>query len=63
MTADRMKKEELPAMTDNEALDQIAATLGLWTTDPGNNPVTEVLTDIIANVQATGRKTNVPEGA
>jgi hypothetical protein len=50
-------------VTDAEALDQIAAMLGLWTTDPGNNPVSEVLADIVGYVQQTGRRTDVPEGA
>jgi hypothetical protein len=48
---------------DATALDQIAAILGLHTTDPGNNPVEEVLSDIVAYVQNTGRATDVPEGA
>ena len=49
--------------TDAEALDQIAATLGLYTTDPGNNPIGNVLSNIIGYVEYTGRATNVPEGA
>jgi hypothetical protein len=52
-----------PQTTDAAALDQIAAILGLYTTDPGNNPVAEVIADIVAYVQQTGRSTNVPEGA
>jgi hypothetical protein len=50
-------------MTDAEALDQIAAALGLYNTDPGNNPVDELIATINANVKQTGRATNVPEGA
>jgi len=50
-------------MTDASALDQIAGLLGLYTTDPGNNPVDELISDIVAYVQQTGRPTNVPEGA
>lgn len=49
--------------TDAGALDQIAGLLGLYTTDPGNNPVDELLNSIIGNVQQTGRSTNTPEGA
>ena len=49
------------SMTDAEALDQIAASLGLYNTDPGNNP--GVLVDIEGYVQQTGRRTDVPEGA
>lgn len=52
-----------PIFSDAEALDQIAAILGLYTTDPSNNPVSEVLADIVGYVQNTGRATNVPEGA
>ena len=48
---------------DAAALDQIAAILGLYNTDPSNNPVAEVLADINGYVQQTGRATNVPEGA
>jgi hypothetical protein len=51
------------SVTDAEALDQIAAILGEYTTDPENNPVSEVLADIIGYVQETGRPTDVPEGA
>jgi hypothetical protein len=50
-------------MTDAEALDQIAATLGLYATDPGNNPLVDVIADITSNVQYTGRSTSTPEGA
>ena len=50
-------------MNDKEALDQIAAILGLHATDPSNNPVAEVLADIIWFVKQTGRATDVPEGA
>ena len=50
-------------MPDSEALWRIAAILGLWTTDPENNPVEEVMTDIVSYTQATGRATDVPEGA
>ena len=53
----------MPTFTDAEALDQIAAILGLYTTNPGSNPVSEVLADITADVQNTGRATNVSEGA
>lgn len=49
--------------TDAAALDQIAGLLGLYTTNPSNNPVEELLNSIIGNVQQTGRATNVPEGA
>jgi glutamate 5-kinase len=48
---------------DAEALDQIADILGLYTTDPDNNPVAGVLNDITSYVQNTGRSTDVPEGA
>ena len=54
---------DMPTFTDAEALDQIAAILGLYTTNPGSNPVSEVLADITADVQNTGRATNVSEGA
>ncbi len=47
--------------TDAEALDQIAAALGLYTSNPGNNP--GVLADIIGYVQNTGRSTTTPQGA
>ena len=50
-------------MHDGEALDQIASLLGLYTTDPGNDPVEEVLADIASYVRLTGRSTTVPEGA
>jgi len=50
-------------ITDAEALDQIAAFLGLYTTDPGNNPVDELIADIVGSVQQTGRATDTPEGA
>lgn len=50
-------------LDDKDALDQISALLGLYTTDPANNPVAEVLADIIGYVQQTGRRTDVPEGA
>jgi hypothetical protein len=49
--------------TDAEALDQIAAFLGLYNTDPANNPVEGLLTDIDSYVQNTGRSTDTPEGA
>ena len=52
-----------PVFSDAEALDQIAAILGLYTTNPSNNPVTEVLAGITSYVQNTGRKTDVPQGA
>lgn len=48
---------------DAAALDQIAAFLGLYTTDPENNPVAELIADIVYWVQQTGRATDVPEGA
>jgi hypothetical protein len=50
-------------ITDEEALDQIAAALGLYTNDPSNNPVEELLADIRGYVQDTGRRTDTPEGA
>ena len=50
-------------MTDAQALDQIAAFLGLYVTDPENNPVDGLLSDITYCVQQTGRRTGVPEGA
>lgn len=50
-------------MKDADALDQIAATLGLYTTNPGANPPEEVISAIVGFVQQTGRPTNVPEGA
>lgn len=50
-------------MTDAAALDQIAAFLGLYNTDPGNNPVDELIATIDADVRATGRATNVKQGA
>lgn len=50
-------------MTDAEALDQIAALLGLHATDPANNPVDLVLNDIICYVAETGRRTDEAEGA
>ena len=50
-------------ITDAEALDQIAGALGLYTTDPGNNPVAELLATIVGYVQETGRATDTPEGA
>jgi hypothetical protein len=53
----------MDSMSDSAALDQIAAILGLYTTDPGNNPVAEVLADITYYVQQTGRPTDVPQGA
>jgi hypothetical protein len=50
--------------TDAEALDQIAAFLGLYNTDPANNPVEERLVGYIDSyVQNTGRSTDTPEGA
>lgn len=52
-----------PVFTDAEALDQIAGILGLYNTDPSNNPVSEVLADINGYVQNTGRSTDTPEGA
>lgn len=51
----------MTTFTDAEALDQIAAALGLYTSDPGNNP--GVLADIISYVQRTGRPTNTTQGA
>lgn len=53
----------LPTQTDGSALDQIAGLLSLYNTDPGNNPVDELIASINANVQQTGRSTNTPEGA
>lgn len=50
-------------ITDAEALDQIAAELGLLHTDPANNPVADVLATIDGYVNETGRPTNIPEGA
>ena len=50
-------------MTDEQALDQIAAGLGLHATDPGNNPVEALLYDITSYVKQTGRSTDTPEGA
>lgn len=52
-----------PKVPDAEALDQIAAILGLYTTDPGNNPSEEVISDVIGWTQQTGRRTDTPEGA
>lgn len=52
-----------PITTDAQAIDQIAGLLGLYVTDPGNNPVDELLASIEGWVQSTGRATNVPEGA
>lgn len=49
--------------TDAEALDHIPACLGLWTTDPENNPDALVLADVVGYVQETGRRTDAPEGA
>jgi hypothetical protein len=49
--------------TDAEALDQIAAFLGLYNTYPANNPVEKLLTYIDSYVQNTGRSTDTPEGA
>lgn len=49
--------------SDKDALDQIAGILGLFNTDPSNNPVEEVLTDIMGYVENTGRSVTVPEGA
>lgn len=49
--------------SDAEALDQIAGLLGLYTTDPENNPVSELLLSITEYVQRTGRRTDTPEGA
>ncbi len=57
------KMDHEQQMEDAAALDQIAAALGLYTTDPGNNPVEELLTTVIDYVQRTGRRTDVPEGA
>ncbi len=51
------------SMTDAEALDQIAGFLGLYTTDPQNNPVVQLVADIIFYVQRTGRPTDIGEGA
>ncbi len=50
-------------MTDKTALDQIAGLLGLWHTDPENNPVTELLASISGLVAQTGRSVDTPEGA
>lgn len=49
-------------LPDSTALDQIAAALGLWNTDPQNNPG-EVLTVVSYYVTLTGRSVDVPEGA
>ena len=49
--------------TDAEALDQIAGLLGLYTTDPGNNPTDELIASIVGWTRNTGRVTDVPEGA
>lgn len=49
--------------SDAAALDQIAALLGLYATDPDNNPADELIADIVAYVQQTGRATNISEGA
>lgn len=50
-------------ISDAEALDQIAALLGLHATDAANNPIPELLADIIGYVRETGRQTDTPEGA
>jgi hypothetical protein len=50
-------------VTDAEALDQIAGLLGLYNTDPGNNPTDELIASIDGYVRQTGRRTDVPEGA
>lgn len=47
---------------DATALDQLAAILGLYNTNPGNNPLPEVMNDINTYVQNTGRRTDQPEG-
>lgn len=52
-----------PVFTDAEVLDQIAAVLGLYNTDPSNNPVDELIADINGYVTDTGRSVNTPEGA
>lgn len=49
--------------TDQSALDQIAGLLGLYYTDPGNNPVDELIASIAGWVRQTGRNTDIPEGA
>jgi hypothetical protein len=50
-------------LSDRVALDEIAALLGLWNTDPANNPAGEVLTSVSAYVAQTGRSVDTPEGA
>ncbi len=50
-------------MTDSDALDQIAGLLGLYHTDPSDNPVDELIASISGNVLLTGRSVSVPEGA
>jgi hypothetical protein len=49
--------------TDAEALDQIAAFLGLYNTDVGQQPLDRVVGRIGGYVQNTGRSTDTPEGA
>lgn len=49
--------------TDSEALDQIAGLLGLYNTDPSNNPKDELIAAVDGNVKMTGRRTDIPEGA
>ncbi len=49
--------------TDAEALNEIAAGLGLYHTDPENNPAEGVLADISDYVLGTGRSVTTPEGA
>lgn len=48
---------------DQTALNQIAAILGLYTTNPAGNPVQDVIDSIIDYVRFTGRRTDVPQGA
>lgn len=57
------KPNRKPPENDAEALDQIAGFLGMYRTDPGANPIEELISDIEANVQATGRRTDIGEGA
>ena len=51
------------AYTDAEALDQIAGLLGLYNTDPGNNPIVTLIADVNSYVEGTGRSVTTPEGA
>ena len=51
------------ALSDQVALDEIAALLGLWNTDPETIPAGEVLASISDYVAQTGRSAETPEGA